>query len=310
MISLQDRYRGSLVGLAAGDALGTTLEFQPPGSFEPILDMVGGGPFNLEPGEWTDDTSMALCLADSLISKKGFDPVDQLERYVKWSQEGYLSSNGRCFDIGNTVGAALATFRKTRKPFCGPDGRFTAGNGSVMRLAPVPLFFHGAKPEEAIFYCGESSRTTHQATAAIDACRYLGSMIIAALNGAAKSELYKASIFQKCWEKKPLCKEIADLATGKFMKKTAQAIRASGYVVESLEAALWAFYNTETFEQGCLKAVNLGNDSDTTGAIFGQLAGAFYGIHGIPARWKEQMAKSEIIIDFADRLAAHARSTL
>src|SRR5687768_11222399 len=97
-----NRFRGCLLGLAVGDALGTTLEFSQPGSFQPIKDIIGGGPFNLKPGEWTDDTSMALCLADSLI-KKGFDPVDQMERYCRWYREGYLSSNGKCFDIGVTV---------------------------------------------------------------------------------------------------------------------------------------------------------------------------------------------------------------
>src|SRR5574341_1380286 len=136
-----DRYRGCLLGLAVGDALGTTLEFKPPGSFDPIEDMVGGGPFGLQPGEWTDDTSMALCLAESLIERRGFDPVDQLDRYVRWWREGHLSSNGRCFDIGTTTAAALLRFERTRELWCGAEDPRTAGNGSIMRLAPVPLFF-------------------------------------------------------------------------------------------------------------------------------------------------------------------------
>lgn len=135
------RFRGALLGLAAGDALGTTLEFRPPGSFRHIADMTGGGPFNLEAGQWTDDTSMALCLAESLIEKRGFDPVDQLERYTLWSSQGHLSSNGRVFDIGNTVYDALARFSVTRQPYCGSLDPDTAGNGSLMRLAPVPLFY-------------------------------------------------------------------------------------------------------------------------------------------------------------------------
>jgi ADP-ribosylglycohydrolase len=102
-MDLRERYRGCLLGLAAGDALGTTLEFKPPGSFQPIEDMVGGGPFNLRPGEWTDDTSMALSLAESLIERRGFHPADQLSRYCRWWREGYLSSTGRCFDIGNMM---------------------------------------------------------------------------------------------------------------------------------------------------------------------------------------------------------------
>lgn len=148
------------MGLAVGDAVGTTLEFRSPGSFEAIDDMVGGGPFHLAAGEWTDDTSMALCLAESLIGKRGFDPKDQLERYTQWTKHGHLSSNGRVFDIGNTVRAALARFAETQEHYCGSVDPSTAGNGSLMRLAPVPLFYV-QRPLEAIERSGESSRTTH-----------------------------------------------------------------------------------------------------------------------------------------------------
>ena len=144
-----DRFRGCLLGLAGGDALGTTLEFQPPGTFEPIEDMVGGGPFRLEPGQWTDDTDMALCLAESLIENGGFDAADQMRRYVRWWREGHLSSTGTCFDIGNTIRSALMKFEATGEPFSGGTHPHSAGNGSIMRLAPVPLFFAG-DPETAI----------------------------------------------------------------------------------------------------------------------------------------------------------------
>jgi len=113
MIEPVHRYRGSLLGLAVGDALGTTLEFRPPGSFEPLTDLVGGGPFNLKPGQWTDDTAMALCLAASLVERRGFYPVDQIERYRRWCREMYMSSTGYCFDSGSTVRAALERFERT-----------------------------------------------------------------------------------------------------------------------------------------------------------------------------------------------------
>ena len=183
-----EKYRGCLLGLAVGDALGTTLEFKSPGTFNPIEDMVGGDPFRLQPGEWTDDTSMALCLAASLAEKGSFDPLDQMQRYVRWWREGYMSSNGRCFDIGNTVRAALAQFQQTGHPMAGSTDPHTAGNGSLMRLAPVPLFF-ATDPEEAIAKAGESSRTMHGALAAVDACRYYAGLIVGALNGASKEEL-------------------------------------------------------------------------------------------------------------------------
>lgn len=138
MTGLRDRFVGCLLGLAVGDALGTTLEFKSPGTFAPINGMVGGGPFDLKPGEWTDDTSMALCLAESLIERPTFDPIDQLGRYVRWWREGYLSSNGVCFDIGSTVRSALTRFKQTPEPYCSSTDPNTAGNGSLMRLAPVP----------------------------------------------------------------------------------------------------------------------------------------------------------------------------
>lgn len=170
-----DRYRGCLLGLAAGDALGTTLEFRRPGTFEPIDDMIGGGPFRLRPGEWTDDTSLALCLAESLIERQGFDPIDHLERYVRWYTEGHLSSTGTCFDIGTTTREALRRFMTSRKPFPGLTSPHSAGNGSFMRLAPVPMFYAG-DPERAIELSGESSRTTHALPVAVDACRYFGAL--------------------------------------------------------------------------------------------------------------------------------------
>ena len=154
---IRDRFRGCLLGLAVGDALGTTLEFKHPGSFEPINDIVGGGPFHLEPGEWTDDTSMALCLATSLLECDGFDPTDQMQRYVRWWREGYLSSTGECFDIGNTVRAALSRFIENDDPFAGSTDPMSAGNGSLMRLAPVPMYY-ASNAAQAIDMAADSSR--------------------------------------------------------------------------------------------------------------------------------------------------------
>jgi len=298
-----DRYRGALLGLAVGDAVGTTLEFKPPGSFTPVNDMVGGGPFGLAPGQWTDDTSMALCLAESLIEQQGFDPADQMRRYVSWWREGYLSSTGACFDIGTTVRSALSRFEASGAPFSGSREPHSAGNGSIMRLAPVPLFYAG-DPEQAIMMSAESSRTTHGARTAIDACRYLGGLIVGAVQGATKEKLLSEhySPVAGDWLGQPLCPEIDAIATGSFKHREPPEIKGSGYVVQSLEAALWAFHRSDTFEEGCLLAVNLGDDADTTGAVYGQLAGALYGAAGIPAYWREQLAMRETTLQFADRL--------
>jgi ADP-ribosylglycohydrolase len=303
MITTEMRYQGCLMGLAAGDAVGTTVEFKEPGSFPPVTDMVGGGPFRLNPGEWTDDTSMALCLADSLIACGGFDPGDQMDRYLRWRDEGYLSSNGRCFDIGITVSDALNRYRETGEPFAGSTDPYSAGNGSLMRLAPAPLFF-ASNPEHAIHMSGESSRTTHGAATCIDACRYFGGLIVGAVQGASKESLLspRYSPVAGSWERQLLCTEIDEIAAGSFKSNEPPEIVGSGYVVKSLEAALWAFHRSSTFEEGCLLAVNLGDDADTTAAIYGQIAGAHYGVDDIPATWREHVAEGALITKLANGL--------
>ncbi|MHB0856385.1 MAG: ADP-ribosylglycohydrolase family protein [Anaerolineae bacterium] len=299
------RTRGALLGLAVGDAVGTSVEFTRWPQHQ--TDMVGSGPFHLQPGEWTDDTSMALCLAASLVECGGFDPHDQMQRYVRWWREGYMSSNGRCFDIGGTTSSALGRFRETGQVFAGSTDSFSAGNGSLMRLAPVPLYY-AAHPEQALVYAADSSRTTHGATAAVDACRYMAALLVGALRGEDKQTLLapRYTPLPNYWEREPLCAEIDELAAGSFARRQPPQIKGSGYVVRSLEAALWAFHQTEDYREGCLRAVNLGEDADTTAAIYGQLAGAYYGEEGIPAEWRARLAKGDLIVGLADQLAAHS----
>jgi ADP-ribosylglycohydrolase len=265
--------------------------------------MVGGGPFALKPGQWTDDTSLALCLAESLIKKHGFDPVDQMRRYVRWWRKGHLSSTGKCFDIGNTTSTALSRFEQTSGPYCGSTAPTFVGNGSIMRLAPVPLAYAG-QPEMAIQHAAASSRTTHGAATAVDACRYLAALIVGAVTGVPKDELLSDHYcpVPGCWDKHPLTPEIDEIAGGSFRHRGPPEIKGSSYVVQSLEAALWAFDRSSSFREGCLMAVNLGDDADTTGAVYGQLAGAFYGEQGIPKEWRSKLALLDVIEKMAKRL--------
>ncbi len=303
MISLEQRYQGCLLGLAVGDAVGTTVEFMPPGSFPLVEDMVGGGPFGLNVGEWTDDTSMALCLADSLLTCKGFDAGDQMDRYVRWWKEGYLSSNGRCFDIGGTVSLALRRYQQTGNPLSGSIDPHSAGNGSLMRLAPIPLYFT-ADAEQAVHLSAESSITTHSAVACLDACRYFGGLIVGALRGVTKEELLSEgySPVPGLWVRSPFCTAINAIAMGSFKHKDPPQIKGTGYVVDSLESALWAFHKSTNFKDGCLMAANLGNDADTTAAIYGQIAGAYYGVEGIPASWRQRLVQWDLIEGLATEL--------
>ncbi len=250
---------------------------------------------------------MALCLAESLIIKQGFDPVDQLERYVRWWHTGYLSSNGCFFDIGGTTAEALRRFEATRYPFPGSVNRYSAGNGSLMRLAPIPMLY-AKHLNEALDKCADASRTTHAAPQALDACRYYGAVIIAALKGYPKEMLLSSPAN---WDfidpaskaiLSGLDPEISQVANGSFKHKQPPDISGSGYVVHSLEAALWAYHHSDSFSKGALLAANLGDDADTTAAIFGQLAGAYYGEEGIPAEWRSKLAMRELISEYADKL--------
>jgi ADP-ribosyl-[dinitrogen reductase] hydrolase len=258
--------------------------------------MVGGGPFNLRPGQWTDDTSMALCLATSLVKRNGFDARDQMQRYCQWANNGYLSSTGTCFDIGVTVASALQRFRKTGEPFAGSSHPRSAGNGCIMRLAPVPMFFF---PDlDAIErFAAASSLTTHGATECLDACRLLGRVLYRALLGRARDEVALADSESFVGTEK-----IVAIACGAYRGKSEADIRGSGYVVDSLEAAMWCFLNTDSFEDAILMAANLGDDADTTAAVCGQIAGAYYGARRIPAAWLEQLAFRSQITELADRL--------
>jgi ADP-ribosyl-[dinitrogen reductase] hydrolase len=272
------------------------VEFKARKTFKPLSDMVGGGPFRLKAGEWTDDTSMALCLADSLIATGGFDPKDQMERYCRWMDEGYLSSNGRCFDIGGTVRSALSRFKRTGEPFSGSTDPYSAGNGCIMRLAPVPMFFYPDR-KAVVEMSGESSRTTHGAAECVEACRLFGGMLYQALAGEGKAEVLLGHQVARINSSK-----IQAIARGEYRSKDEDQIRGSGYVAASLEAALWCFDRSDSFEETILKAANLGEDADTTAAVCGQIAGAFFGEQGIPPKWLERLVLVDRIRDMADRL--------
>ncbi|MGO4263278.1 ADP-ribosylglycohydrolase family protein [Lysobacter sp. TAB13] len=295
MSGLRERYLGCLLGLACGDAVGTTVEFRSRGSFEPLTDMVGGGPFSLRVGEWTDDTSMALCLAASLIHCRGFDARDQMNRYCNWRDHGYLSSNGECFDIGATVSAALDRYRRNDDPYAGDPGPRAAGNGALMRLAPVPMLWR-RDAELARHYAAESTRTTHGAAEALDCSRLFASQVRAALMGAGKEAVLTPAMTP------PDSDKVAAIHARAYAGKVESEIVGSGYSVASLEAALWCFLHTDSFEAAILRAANLGDDADTTAAICGQVAGAYYGVDAIPRGWLDKLVMREQIVTMAETL--------
>lgn len=292
-----DRRVGALLGLAIGDALGAAVEFMAPGTFDPVGGYRAGGPHGLEPGEWTDDTSMALALADSL-THSGWSLDDQANRYLAWYREGKYSVNGRCFDIGNATRAALTKFEQTGDAAtAGGTDEFSAGNGSIMRLAPVPAFFADLYPgraAELIRYGHDSSLPTHRAWQATSAAAYMTVLLAAMMAGESRAVVLAPDwrMLDILYANVDIHPEVREVIEGSFRREP-PAIQGSGYVVRSLEAALWAFARSDSFEEAVLAAVNLGDDADTTGAVCGQLAGAYWGESGIPrdllvglARWR------------------------
>ena len=289
----KSRLTGALIGLVVGDALGTTLEFKTRSSFTPLKSMAGGGPFNLKPGQWTDDTSMALCLAKSLVEDR-FSLDGQLSKYLKWFKNGYMSSTGKCFDIGKNTAKSLVEYEKTG--VCPEEYEYAAGNGALMRLAPVPMYYRNDF-EKAVLYSGKSSLATHNNILSIDSCRYFGGVLQQAIEGKDKENV----LFGKTG-KLELHKKVKSVAVGSYTEKVSGEILSGGFVIDSLEASLWSFYHTENFEEAVLKAVNLGYDADTTGAIAGQVAGAYYGVNNIPRKWINKLAKKKLIFDLVDKL--------
>lgn len=288
-----ERVTGALLGLAIGDALGTTLEFKPKDTYQPLTDMIGGGSFHLQAGQWTDDTAMMLCLADSLVGKGRIDLRDQIERYIRWYRHGENSCTGTCFDIGMTVRSALSRYESNAIPEAGSSSPNNAGNGSLMRLAPVAVFFAHDSEEVAMEAAKLSSITTHGESRCMQACELMALLLHRIFNTKSlpSKDAFLAKVLNDYLALRPDSHaDVRLIASGKFVEKSRDEIHGSGYVIASLEAALWCFTHSESFEEGVLLAANLGEDADTTAAIFGQLAGAFYGRRNLPSQWKRIVA--------------------
>ena len=302
-----NRRRGVLLGLAVGDALGAAVEFETRGSFPPVSGYRSGGPHGLAAGEWTDDTSMALALADSIASA-GWDLSDQAARYLSWWQTGKYSVNGRCFDIGVATREALARIAAGNDPASAGDAADEkSGNGSIMRLAPVSIRYLDWFPSDVALladHARQSSQPTHRSSKCLSACRYLSVVLAALISGQERDEVLSPDwpALERLHAAEPLEPAILEVARGSYRHKRAGQVRGSGYVVHSLEAALWAFFDANSFRDAVLAAVNLGDDADTTGAVCGQLAGAYFGAEGIPAEWLEGLAQRELLEDAVQRL--------
>jgi ADP-ribosylglycohydrolase len=253
---------------------------------------------------------LALALADS-IGQTGWDLNDQIRRYVAWSNTGEYSVNGRCFDIGTTTSSALYRFGQSGDARTSgvPTG---SGNGSIMRLAAVPIRFAALFPgqiDKLSQLAAESSLTTHASPQSLSACRYFALVLAALIQGVDRDEALSPfwEPLERLRKIEPLHEEIDVIAAGSFRDCQPPVIAGTGYVVKSLEAALWAFRDAKDFGEAVLRAVNLGDDADTTGAVCGQLAGAYWGESEIPVQWRDGLARMDIIEPILTKLLGESR---
>jgi ADP-ribosyl-[dinitrogen reductase] hydrolase len=303
---LRDRFHGALIGLAVGDAVAAATQFRRPGTFTPVGDMLGGGPFDLPRGAWSDDTSMALCLADSLLECNGFDARDQMERYRRWQQEGYLAATGQCVGITASTARAIAIAQWRRQAFFGSHDPSQVDPEPLSRVAPAVLFFF-ASSGPAVDQATEAARTTCQSPVVLEACRSLARALYAALSGQPKAVvLEKASM--------AAMGAAGDAVAGGGLpgggvaghQSAGASAGTGGGAPAVLAAAVAAFGATSNFRDAILYAANLGGDSDVIAAVCGQLAGAYYSVKAIPTSWHNGLMHKELIADCADRLLAHA----
>ena len=291
-MQVKDRLLGSFLGLAIGDAVGTTVEFRARDTFEPVTDMVGKGPFNLPAGYFTDDTSMALCLAESLIEYPLLDRNDLLSRFSKWYREGVNSPTGRCFDIGTTTRSAIVNWEKAGSVL-NNTGPWDAGNGSIMRLAPAVIKYHDDR-DRAIATAIMQGETTHGSVEACDSCDLLARVLLTAYVTDDKNAVLNVDA-QDGW-----ADNVKNIL--KTLDVSRDEVKSSGYVIHTLHAALWCFKNTDNFRDAILLATNLGEDADTVAAVTGQIAGAFYGMSGIPIMWLDKLYETGRFIELVDKL--------
>ena len=274
-----DRIAGAFVGLAVGDALGAPVEFHTRGTFPEVTEYRAGGKFNLPAGAWTDDTAMALCLAQSLIEKGCFNADDLLKRFSRWLEKGENTSTGVSVGVGQNTLRTLGDFWRNGTLVAERLGNKNDGNGSLMRLSPVACHaFHDLARVRDL--ASAQSRTTHASEVADECCQFLGELLARIISGqsyhAAKANLHKSE-----WSY-----PLTSILEADYKVLGESGIKSTGYVVETLQAAIWAVENSPSFNTAILKAVNLGDDADTIGAVTGQIAGAIHGYSQIPKHLK------------------------
>ena len=302
--------KSALFGVAVGDALGVPVEFESREAIrrEPITGMTGFGTYDLPPGTWSDDSSLTFCLAEALT--QGFDLETIGRNFVRWHREAFWTAQGEVFDIGNATRVAISHLANgIPAGMAGPSDEASNGNGSLMRILPLLFYMNGRPLTERFELTRQVSSITHGHIRSVIACFYYLEFARLILEGKKKSEIYRdlqkvVSGHLSALLIDPTEVLIFDRLLKYDIHRLPEAeIRSSGYVIDTLEAAVWCLLTTDSYPAAVLRAVNLGQDTDTTAAVTGGLAGLLYGYDGIPEEWIRQTARREDIRNLAERLA-------
>ncbi len=312
VFSQRDRILGGLWGSLVGDALGVPVEFKDRATVQadPVREMRGFGSHRQPAGTWSDDSSLLLCSAESLIHHE-FNTEDMGKRFVRWHQEEIWTPHGKVFDVGVSTARALGRIASgMRAEVAGGDDQFSNGNGSLMRILPVALRFAHLPPKPALEKIHRASALTHRHPRSQMACGFFTLLVRELINGKIIPDAYQQTIiaFRAFYESEAWWSAEWDyfqmLLAGDLARRPESDIDSSGYVIHTLAASLWCLLTTENYRDCVLKAVNLGGDTDTTGCVAGGLAGVVYGLTSIPADWIQQLARKGdvdcLFHDFAD----------
>lgn len=294
---LRERIAGGMLGLLAGDAVGVPAEFKNRSHFvaHPVRDMTGFGTHNQPPGTWSDDSSMALATLASLVD--GYDPEDIMVKFGRWWEQQHFTPHGQVFDIGISTRAAIERHLDGQpRESWGGNGERDNGNGSLMRIYPLSAFLHRLEAHEIIAKSGEVSALTHAHVRSQLCCAYFSLLVRALLRGLdlrlAMTEAAGLLEPQIPSSEQPV---FARILSGDLLGAGESEIASSGYVIHCLEASLWCVAQTTNYRAAVLQAVNLGDDTDTTAAVTGALAGVIYGRRGVPAEWVQQLARRDTV---------------
>ncbi|MGG0381931.1 ADP-ribosylglycohydrolase family protein [Priestia filamentosa] len=297
-IAIKKQVLSTLYGGIIGDMLGVPVEFKKRGTFH-IDNVIGYGTYNQPPGTWSDDTSMTLCLVETLTENGS--PLDLMKKFVQYEENGYLTPHGKMFDIGIATVKAIRRFKEgTPLEQCGGTSEYDNGNGAIMRIAPLAFMLNNDFDfDKHVKIIKQYTEITHaHPRAIVGSFIYVELLVRMSLNDSLEKAIQNIQLlFNHIFnEDHPYQKELQHyerIFKDNFFNTPEEEILSGGYVVHTLEAAIWCLGTTSSFKEAVLKAVNLGDDSDTVGAITGALAGMYYKMEGIPKDWLEKIVRKD-----------------